>query len=600
MSRNKTSFLCLILIMLPCALFESRYSTAMQNENELPKDLGTAHEVIVTQSGFIQEQVQKITKLEKELAEAQAAYAKLLAGNRSEKFVNPSQQLLEFPEDPELQAVLDAAKREAEQSLEKITYTRTIRKNKAKLRSDEFPAHLRREEVVVAIPTDKQQLIDEGKLILLRYEPKEVLCHKPAEVYVKRFMEPVFAATDAPGVELSREEMPAAMGEQGKYDASIPAAIINGKFGLHIPYYRLQDVFSASGWTPTRSTIDYQTDLAAEAIEELPKLMIRRLLAGQYIGMDDTSVTLLMPSEIPEVNQECSRTMRLIEKMHEAQRKREKSLAAKMWAYSGGADAPYDVFDFRVSRHRDGPAEFLVDYTGHVMADCYSGNLSVVLAPGSSMTRMACWSHARRHVHDAKDMDLSISAMPLALINQLYDIERRGLEWSNDQRTEVRHTESQLILNHLGEWLDGAVAKSVLPSSKLGIALNYVRNHWNALNVYATDGRLPIDNNWVERLMKRVAVGKKNWLFIGSLRAGIRNANLMTLVASAHRHDLDIFEYVRDVIEHLNRGTASPSELLPDVWKASHPEAVRTYREVERRDKAELARLRNATRRLRN
>jgi transposase len=144
------------------------------------------------------------------------------------------------------------------------------------------------------------------------------------------------------------------------------------------------------------------------------------------------------------------------------------------------------------------------------------------------------------------------------------------------------------------------VAKSVLPSSKLGIALNYVRNHWNALNVYATDGRLPIDNNWVERLMKRVAVGKKNWLFIGSLRAGIRNANLMTLVASAHRHDLDIFEYVRDVIEHLNRGTASPSELLPDVWKASHPEAVRTYREVERRDKAELARLRNATRRLRN
>ncbi len=128
--------------------------------------------------------------------------------------------------------------------------------------------------------------------------------------------------------------------------------------------------------------------------------------------------------------------------------------------------------------------------------------------------------------------------------------------------------------------------------------LNYVRNHWDALNVYVVDGRLPIDNNWVERLMKRVAVGKKNWLFIGSLRAGIRNANLMTLVASAHRHDLDVQEYLRDVIEHLNRGTAPPSELLPDVWKASHPEAVRTYREVERRDKAELARLRNATRRL--
>jgi transposase len=99
--------------------------------------------------------------------------------------------------------------------------------------------------------------------------------------------------------------------------------------------------------------------------------------------------------------------------------------------------------------------------------------------------------------------------------------------------------------------------------------------------------------------MRKLAVGKNNWLFIGSLRAGIRNANLMTLVASSHRHDLDIFAYLRDVIEPMNRGTTTtPSELLPDVWKANHPGAVRVYREVERRGKAELARLRNATRRL--
>jgi len=585
-------------VMTTCALGAWRYSTCMQSTNELPHDLNTAHEVIVTQSVFIQELSGKNEKLQKDLAEAQAAYAKLLAGNRSEKFVNPDQQLLDFPEDKELQAVLEAAKREAEEALQKITYTRVQRKKEAKRRSDEFPAHLRREEVAVAIPADKQQLIDAGKLILLRYEPKEVLCHQPSEIYVKRFMEPVFAVPQTPEIEAFREEMPAAMGEQGKYDASIPAAIINGKFGLHIPYYRLQDVFSASGWTPTRSTIDYQTDLAAEAIEALPKLMLRRLLMGQYVGMDDTNVTLIMPGEIPEVDKECSRTMRLIEKMHEAQRKGEKSLGAKMWAYSGGKDAPYDVFDFRVSRHRDGPAELLASYSGHVMADCYSGNLSVVLAPSSSMTRMACMSHARRHIYEAKDVDLSVSATPLALMNQLYDIERRALEWTNDARTQVRQTESKVVLERLGSWLDGIVAKSVLPASKLSQALNYVRNHWDALNVYVTDGRLPIDNNWVERLMKRVAVGKKNWLFVGSLRAGIRNANLMSLVASAHRHDLDVYEYLRDVIEHLNRGTAKPSELLPDVWKVSHPEAIRTYREVERRDKAEQARLRNATRRL--
>ena len=507
----------------------------------LPDNLNTAHEVIVTQSAFIHELSGKNQRLQQELAEAQAAFRKLLVGNRREQLINPAQKLLEFPEDPELQSALEAAKREAEAEIQKITYTRGKQKEKAaKLRSDAFPAHLR------------------------------------------------------------REEMPAALGEQGKYDASVAAAIINGKFGLHIPYYRLQDIFSASGWTPSRSTIDYQTDLAAEAIEELPKLMIRRLIAGRYVGMDDTNVTLIMPREIPEVNQECSRTQRLIEKMQEAKRKGEKSLAAKMWAYSGGEDAPYDVFDFRVSRHRDGPAEFLEKYSGHVMADCYSGNLSVVLAPGSSMTRMACWSHARRHVFEAKDVDLSISAMPLALMSQLYDIERRASDWSYEARTEVRQQESKLILDRLGDWLGGVTARSVLPASKLGQAINYVRNHWDALNVYVQDGRLPIDNNWVERLMKRVAVGKKNWLFVGSLRAGIRNANLMSLVASAHRQDLDVYEYLKDVIEHLNRGTAKPSDLLPDTWKASHPEAIRTYRQEERRDKAELARLRGAVRRIAN
>jgi len=570
----------------------------MQNTKALPSDLNTAHEVILTQSAFIVDLSEKNAQLQKELEEARAAFAKLLAGNKREQFINPDQKLLEFPDDPELQAALEAAKREAEEEIEKITYTRKKAKANRKPRCETFPEYLRREEIQVAIPADKQQLIDAGKLVLVGYQPREVLCHQPAEIFVRRFLEPIFAEPEAPEVEVARQEMPAALGEQGKYDASVAAAIINGKFALHLPYYRLQDVFSASGWTPTRSTLDYLPDLAVEAVEELPKLMNSRLLTGQYIGMDDTGVTLIMPREIPKITNDCTRTGRLIEKMQEAQEKGAKSLDAKMWAYSGGQDAPYDVFDFRVSRHRDGPAEFLVNYSGHVMADCYSGNLSVVLAPESSMTRMACWSHARRHVFEAKDIDKSVSALPLVLIGQLYDIERRAESFSVEARTEIRQRESRLILDRLRVWLDSDVAKSVLPASKLGQALNYLRNHWSALIRYTADGRLPIDNNWVERLMKRIAVGKKNWLFVGSLRAGMRNANLMTLVASAHRHDLDVYEYLRDVIEHLNRGTAKPAELLPDIWKASHPEAVREYRELERRDKAELARFHSAQRRV--
>jgi hypothetical protein len=95
--------------------------------------------------------------------------------------------------------------------------------------------------------------------------------------------------------------------------------------------------------------------------------------------------------------------------------------------------------------------------------------------------------------------------------------------------------------------------------------------HWEALNVFVNDGALPIDNNQVERLMKRIAVGRKNWLFIGSLRAGVRNASLMSLVASALRQDLDVAMYLESVITHMLRGTAKTEELLPDRWKAAHP-----------------------------
>jgi hypothetical protein len=344
------------------------------------------------------------------------------------------------------------------------------------------------------------------------------------------------------------------------------------------------------------------TDLVHETTQDLPKLMLSQVKKGRCLGLDDTQVKLIMPKDLPDKAEgiEDPQIKRLIEKMIEAKKEKKDSLDAKMWGYSSfDSSAPYDIFDFRVSRHRDGPDEILGGYQGHVMADCYSGNMSAVLAPGSKMTRMACWAHARRKVYEHQESDPQASALPLALMNQLYDIGRRATQKSDQERGELRDKESRRILDRLEEYLEGPVAKSVLPSSKLGGAFNYIRNHWEALNVFVNDGALPIDNNQVERLMKRIAVGRKNWLFIGSLRAGVRNASLMSLVASALRQDLDVAMYLESVITHMLRGTAKTDELLPDRWKAAHPEAVREYREQERRDKADTAVLQAARRRVR-
>jgi len=573
----------------------------MQDANELPEDLSTAKEVILVQSSAITKLSEQVDTLKKALEEALAEIRFLRSGKKREKFTNADQMLLEFGEDKELQEALEAAKKEAEAEIERITYTRKKPSCEKKPASDKFPAHLPREVVEVAIPEAFQKLVDSGELIIKRYETTEALKQIPASLVVIQYKKPVLAYANNPEKELKVEEE-ANLGEKGRYHPSVAAQVVHGKFGLHLPYYRLQDMFGSSGWTPSRSTLDYLVDLASEVTEALVKTMQSRLMTANCLGLDDTHVKLIMPKDIPDIPEaeQDAITQRLIAKMKEAKKEGKDSLDAKMWGYSSfDPSAPYDLFDFRVSRHRDGPDEFLSEYSGHVMADCYSGNMSVILAPGSRMTRMACWSHARRHVYEHQDHDKNVSALPLALMNQLYDIERRASQWSDEARGELRAKESRMILDRLKEWLDGPVAGSVLPASKLGGAFNYLRNHWDALCVYVTDGRLPIDNNQVERLMKRIAIGRKNWLFIGSVRAGIRNAGLMSLVASAQRQEIDLGMYLESAITHLLRGTARPDELLPDRWKANHPEAVRTYREQERRDKADTATLSAAKRRAR-
>jgi transposase len=574
----------------------------MQDANELPKDLDTAHEVILVVSDAYSKLKDRYEEQSKSLQEALAEIRFLRSGKKREKFINADQLLLEFPEDKELQAALEAAKKEAEQEIIEITYKRTKKAKPRKVAADTFPAHLPRETVEVAIPEDFKKRIESGEMILVRQAIRESLKFVPSKLVVVEYKEPVLAFAHSPEKEILVEGE-ANLGDKGRYHPSVAAQIVHGKFGMHLPYYRLQDLFGSSGWTPSRSTLDYLTELVHETTQELPKLMLSQIKKGRCLGLDDTQVKLIMPKELPDKAEgiEDPQIKRLIEKMIEAKKEKKDSLDAKMWGYSSfDSSAPYDIFDFRVSRHRDGPDEILGGYQGHVMADCYSGNMSVVLAPGSKMTRMACWAHARRKIYEHHESDPQVSALPLALMNQLYDIERRAMKMSDQERGELRATESRRILDRLGEYLEGPVGKSVLPASKLGGAFNYIRNHWEALNVFVNDGALPIDNNQVERLMKRIAVGRKNWLFIGSLRAGVRNASLMSLVASALRMDLDVGLYLESVITHMLRGTAKTEELLPDRWKAAHPEAVREYREQERRDKADTAIVQATRRRVRS
>jgi hypothetical protein len=185
----------------------------------------------------------------------------------------------------------------------------------------------------------------------------------------------------------------------------------------------------------------------------------------------------------------------------------------------------------------------------------------------------------------------------LSLYRQLYDIEDQVRGKPAEEVLALRRSASVPIMDALRTWLDGPATQRVLPKSRLGEAVRYLKNQWDALSVFLSDGRVPIDNNDVEQLMKQVATGRKNWLFIGSMEAGYRASILLTIVSTAHRHHLDVWQYIQDVLDRLLSGDRDLASLRADRRAETHPEAIRQYRVEEARYRADAKVHRRALRR---
>jgi hypothetical protein len=389
--------------------------------------------------------------------------------------------------------------------------------------------------------------------------------------------------------------------EGDRYGSSVAAEVITGKYAYHLPIYREQDYFAGCGWTPARSTLLNLLEASARLARPLVEYFRQVLIAGGLLGTDETRTTLLLPQDgsLPPPVAGDLKSQRIREVLQEALDRRKPSVSARMWAYRG-LTVPINVFDFTVSRHRDGPELFLQDFWGTLLADCYAGFQGIALRSHGAIRRAACCAHARRKVFEARDAYPREASLLLGMFQQLYDLEDRGKTLSVAERQRLREHEATPVWQSLGEWLDGDAAKAVLPKSGFGEALAYLRNHWDPLRAYLSDGRLPIDNNDVEQLMKQVALGRKNWLFVGSMAAGERAADFLTLVSSAVRNDLDVWAYVKDVLDQLLAGSTEYESLRPDRWRETHPECIRQYRVEERRDRADRKQRRRADRRRRS
>ena len=170
-------------------------------------------------------------------------------------------------------------------------------------------------------------------------------------------------------------------------------------------------------------------------------------------------------------------------------------------------------------------------------------------------------------------------------IRQLYDIEERARTWTESARAALRQQEAEPVLDRIGAYL-AQLERRTLPKSVLAKAVSYAQNQWQALRRYTTDGRLSIDNNVSERTLRHQAIGRKNWLFLGSRQAGPRAAVLFTILAGAKRHRIEPWTYLRELLLRLHGDDARLDEMLPDKWAANHPESVLNYRLEESSRKA--------------
>lgn len=551
----------------------------MSPSDAFPNDLQACHTLIRQQD----EVIEKLSADYQSLRNDFEQLKRFVFGRRSERHVEDDSQLRLFGDEPGVQPVREPD--DAEGVEDETTNRRPKRK-----KSERFPENLPRVVEVIDVPAEQRLCRCCGdEMGVIATDVRERLEFIPAKFtvhelhYRKRACGKCKeAVTVAPPPESDHQA--ASLAKGSRYGFGVTAQIILGKFCDHLPLYRMEDVFARAGVVIPRST---QVDLlaaAADLISPLVELMKARVLASPIIGMDDTPVRL--------------QDLSLPGKMR----------TARMWLARGREEAPYNVFNFQTSRRhgsvgRDGPANFLKDFKGYVTVDAYGVTDGVYLGSGDRIVASCCHAHVRRKFEAAKGNDPKRAAYALSFYRQLFDLEDAFAELSPEDRLAKRVEQSAPIMERFKAWLDEQRADgSVLPKSAIGKAIRYALNQWQPLSAYLTDGRLPIHNNDTERDLRRLTIGRKNWLFIGSEAGGEVASRLYTLTASALRHNLDLWAYLNDVLRRLVGGEADVAALLPGAWAKSPPEAIRSYREAESlaraaRTKAQRARRRKLTQR---
>jgi transposase/uncharacterized coiled-coil protein SlyX len=561
------------------AACEQRISELEQNDIRQQAIIAQQQETIVHQAAVIAQQQEMATVYQEQLAKAAEQlrfFKRAMFGQRRERYApSPDQKTLFVPEVVE---GLDTKQETTQDSNADSPAPRTRRKPRRP--RIEFPQFWEHRQIKYPLPESELPCGCCGtQRIIIRTHVTKRAEMEEAKLYVVEEVRYTYACSHChDGSQMQTTERPPQAVEKSPFGPSILAWLVTWKFLHHLPVYRQQELLLGplKRWL-SRALLCGLLSRTAQALRPLERLIHERVLASIVINADETEVKMLKPGN-------------------------GKAITGYLSGYTGDADHRYVFYDFRPSRSRDGPREVLADYRGYLQTDGYIVYTSLVREAAGRLVDVACWAHGRRGFEEA----IPTTSHPLvheAMIwtQQLYDIEDRAKEMSAEDRRALRQAEALPILMRMKARFD-EVRPTLRPTAKLAEAIDYVLNRWDAFVRYTQDGRIPIDNNVIERLLRPVAIGRKNYLFFGSEHGGKTAATLYTLVQSARRNCVDVWPYLTDVLRRIAAiapgDTAALEALLPDRWLADHPEHRLEQREEESREAQARRRRKRAARRI--
>jgi len=412
----------------------------------------------------------------------------------------------------------------------------TPRKKRERAGRQPLPPHLPRIEIRHEPDACTCGQCGQG-LVQIGEDISEQLDIEPAKFTVIRHIRPQYACRTCETV--TAAPVPAAVIDGGLATPALLAWVGTCKYADHLPLYRVEQIAARQGVPLPRSTLADWMGRIGVALQPLADRLAEWLRQEPVLHGDETPLEQLDPGS-------------------------GKTRKAYLWAYrnttaSGGP--PIVVFDYQPGRSGSHASTFLGDWRGRLMVDDYAGYKALFK---TGISELACWAHARRKFYELHAANGSpIAREALARIGQLYEIEARGRELGFLERAALRREEARPILDALFEWM-WQTRKAVAEGSGTARALDYSLKRWEALVRYAETGDAPIDNNAVENAIRPIAIGKKNWLFAGSERAGKRAAAIQTLFGTARLNGLDPYTWLRYTLEKLPTWPYSRiDELLP-------------------------------------